>query len=920
MSKCAPRHPLTAACLAAFTLCAALGAATPGYQSPDGAWTFIREAELSSKRIPNSTAWIRPDKFAAVEVDPLQMEAILLSAPMEYTHAARIAPAILTVPRPDGTFEAFEIWESPMMEPELFEWMSSEGYPMRTYAGRSLENHASIIRLDYFGPQGFHASVLAPGDNEYYIDPYWQGDDVLYSSYFRRELSLDGSTRPDATCGLESLRGTPDWLDPVPTMTWKEIEEWEAQEEQQRGGTVLRTFRLAVAATGEYTATVGGGTAVGGQAAVVTAINRVNQVYMNDLRVRLNLVGTNQNVIYTNAGTDPFNNNNDGAMLTQTQNTMTSVIGAANYDIGHSFGTGGGGVAILGSICNPSFKAMGTTGLPFPSGDAFWIDFVSHEMGHQFGGNHTFNTSDNSTGCASQRNASTAYENGSGISIQAYAGVCSPAENIANFSIPYFHAGSIMEIFTTIASVGACPGSTPINNNNAPTINAGSNYTVPRNTPLLFTPISAADADGNPITVSWESMHTNPSGALLASGDNGTAPLWRVFSPTTFTGRYIPPQINVLTASANPKGIISLNTSRTITMRALIRDNNAEGGRVGTSNMTVTSNTSGPFTVTAPTNGQSFTGGNNINVTWNVNSTNALTGGATVDILFAVDGGTTWPHVLASGTPNDGSESVTLPNVSAAGTGKIMVRSSGNIFYNVSPGFFTVTMSAGAPPAPSGLALAAASDSGASNSDRITNDTTPTITGNAQASSTVALTSSISGAMGSGTATGGGTFSVTGSTIAQGNHNITATATNGSGTSPASSALAITVDTAGPTVSSSNPSNAGVAGAITEITINYNENLWAATATNAANYQLVGTTEGPVAVIPTITGSNPTVVRLCRDAGCTLPFAYDDYTLTLVATAGIRDVAGNNLNNGTNGTITFSLQFEANAVTWEAYE
>lgn len=265
-------------------------------------------------------------------------------------------------------------------------------------------------------------------------------------------------------------------------------------------GTNLRTYRLALACTGEYAVAVAGAgpTVPAVAAAMLTSINRVTGVYEREVSLRMTLIANNNNLIYLNGATDPYTNNNGGTMLGENQANIDAVIGNANYDIGHVFSTGGGGIASLNSPCITGNKARGVTGLPNPVGDAFDIDYVAHEMGHQWGGNHSM------AGCGASP-ASTKYEVGSGTTIQGYAGICA-AENIQPNSDPVFHAISFDEIsnFITTGGGNTCGVSTATGNT-LPIIAtlANNNLSIPVSTPFTLSG-TATDQNNDPLSYCWE--------------------------------------------------------------------------------------------------------------------------------------------------------------------------------------------------------------------------------------------------------------------------------------------------------------------------------------------------------------------------------------------------------------------------------
>ncbi len=625
-------------------------------------WTDKQETEIvvAGERV------IIPQMYRTVALNRNLLTSLLSQAPMETAGFFSQRTLEIELPIPDGSMQKFAFVESPVMAPEL----AAKFPEIKTYLAKGITDPYAVCRFD-FTVQGFHAMILSP-NGRVFIDPYSKGDIDNYISYYSRDYVKESALFDCELLVDESRRSEFDYLKENKLLT--------------PTGPQLRTYRLAVATTGEYS-TFHGGTVPSVMSAVVTTVNRVVGVYETDLAVRMVLVPNNDTLIFLNAATDPYTNNDGYAMLSQNQTTIDARIGPANYDIGHVFSTGGGGVAYLGVVCVNGYKARGVTGSPQPIGDPFDIDYVAHEMGHQFGGNHSFNG--NAGACSGgNRNASTAYEPGSGSTIMAYAGICSP-QNLQNNSDPYFHVVNFDEIvsFTNFGSGNSCAVITNTGNS-APTVTvpAGGFY-IPKSTPFALTG-SATDPNGDALTFSWEEFDLGPAGH--PNSPSGNAPIFRVFNPTTSPTRTFP-KLSSLLSNTQVIGEILPSYARTLTFRLVARDNRPAGGGVNYAQMQFqVDGNSGPFVVTSPNTNVSWPGLSAQTVTWNVANTNvAPVNCANVNILLSVDGGQTYPFVLASNTPNDGSETVILPD-NQTNTARIKVEAVGNVFFDISNVNFTI--------------------------------------------------------------------------------------------------------------------------------------------------------------------------------------------------------------------------------------
>lgn len=617
---------------------------------------------------------------------------------------------VISLPNADGQIEQFEITEASNFEPDL-----QARFPeIRAFSGKGISDKYATLKLS-LSPQGIQAMVFRTEKENEFIEPY-SADHTVYSVFKKRTQALPWKcSTPDQQ--LAASLGSQ-----VSNVT-------------ARSTGDVKTLRLAQSVTAEY-ANFFGATSASQVALVLAAVNatltRCNGVYEKDLAIHLNLIAATTNVFYYNASTDPYSpasTGAGGAWNSQLQSTLTSVIGAANYDIGHLFGASGGGgnAGCIGCICVDNQKGSGFTSPAdgIPQGDNFDIDYVVHEVGHQLGANHTFSMSNEGTGVN--------VEPGSGITIMGYAGITS--QDVAPHSIDIYHAASIAQIQANLSGK-TCPVTTSINGNNAtPVANAGSNYTIPISTPFALTGSATDGNAGDVLTYCWEqndNASSSQTGASsVASATKASGPNWISFAPATSPIRYFPKMATILAgglvsgpltggdAGANTEALSSV--SRTLHFRLTVRDNAPYSstapvtiGQTNFADMTVTvTNSSGPFAVTSPNTNVAWAGNSSQTITWNVASTTASpVSCANVKISLSTDGGTTFSTLVAS-TPNDGSEVVTIPNTPTS-TARIKVEAVGNIFFDISNTNFTIgTDSPSTCNAPTGLISSAITTTGA---------------------------------------------------------------------------------------------------------------------------------------------------------------------------------------------------------------
>lgn len=624
----------------------------------------VSEQEMNRSGVSQDRIII-PKSYKTYALDINGLSAAVQSAQSRIdTRSSQITASF---PVLDGKVETFYIYDSEVMHPEL-----QAKYPqIRSYFGVSKDNPLNKVYFTITS-QGFRGVIK--GEKTIYMDPYAKGDTTNYIVYDRGDLSRNADD--DWRCHADELPQAFDLEEATPIVDGRNIQDGR-----------LRRYEIAIACSSEYTAYHDDGDNTNGDdradalAAMVITVARVNTVYEQDLAMTFQLVPDNDELIYSNGfaisgDVDPYDNYDGGQMLGVNTANISGLIGSGAYDIGHVFSTGGGGIAST-SPCGGN-KGAGVTGIVTPEFDPFDIDYVSHEIGHQFSAGHTYYNA-----CFGSKVAED-YEPGSASTIMGYAGICVP--NVQENSDAYFHASSIAQI-TGSVSGDTCEEEIIIANDE-PAAVAVASYTIPRSTPFILDGSASTDPNGDTMTFCWEQFDNDGSYTQPPTATNAGGPVFRTNFPTTDPIRTMP-NLEAVINNTTPTWEVLPSVARTMNFRLTVRDNNPLGGQTDQANTVITvSGTRGPFEVTSPNTGSEiWYAGATETITWDVNNTAALS--ANVNILLSTDGGYTYPITLASGVTNDGSQNITVPN-NVGTTNRIKIEAASNIFFDLSNADFEI--------------------------------------------------------------------------------------------------------------------------------------------------------------------------------------------------------------------------------------
>jgi hypothetical protein len=649
----------------------------------DGLWTPVSKSTIQPYFNGRSTASPLPANYELVKLNRSQLKQLQQRAPLvKLGERSYVSPAGVSLPLPvDGQSLASGLIESPILSNELSKQLTGfKTYELKDPGTNALQGRISITSQGVTG-------LIFTDKGSAYISPVSPDYPDVHMVYYVKDVPVTQSIQCGAKEVVEGKTGAGNRVASV-----------------LASDCSLRNYRLAVAATGEYTQWAGS------QALALTYIgilvNDVTAIYERDAGITFTLV-SNNSIMFTNPATDPYNTVGSpiNSTLIENVNALDAALTNSGYDEGIVVNNGwSGGLAALNAICNNTTKGRGAAGYMYgfgsnpvagPQGPVF-IGTVAHEMAHQFGATHTM--ASGTAACGGGNNSITsAYEPGGGSTIMAYAGSCGTDAYLNNSEL-YFHGYSILQIANYSVNFATCRPATPMSNAAPAVSTSAASYTIPVSTPFMLT-ATGTDVNNPTLYYCWEQLDlpsAPTSGSPLATSTIG--PNFRSYAPTTANTRMFPRMVDLVNGAATPFEVLP-GVSRAMNFQVMVRDEASGGGCTAQTSVTVNTNAAaGPFTVTSQNTATSWAanGSNTATVTWNVGGTTAVPFNCSnVDIILTKDGGVTFTDTLVANTANDGTETFTIPYLPTQG-GRVMVKARGNIFFNINSAYITITGSCNA--------------------------------------------------------------------------------------------------------------------------------------------------------------------------------------------------------------------------------
>ncbi|AKK73917.1 hypothetical protein OK18_16060 [Chryseobacterium gallinarum] len=608
------------------------------------------------------------------------------------------ASVVISLPTAEGKIEKFAVYSNPVMDQSLV-----DRYQLGSYVGVGIDDPSKYLRFST-SPTDMQSMIIKDGIFQF-IEPITT-DRQIYGVFYK--------AREDGEHGFKCETGE---------HNFKDISKLVENGKKMLSGvgitsrptnTKYRNFRMALSVTGEYSqyqltaaGTPGNAPDDVKKGVVLAAMNntmtRINGVFERDFGAHLTVQNFPQ-IIYLDPATDPYTDD----LNTELQQTLTSGIGNANYDIGHvlnqnaerSGNAGGIGIVCIDPANDTDLqKGSAFTQGPIPTGEVF--DFTAaHEMGHQLGANHTFS---NTSATDAVQGANV--EPGGGTTIMGYAGIT--YDNVQANADGYFHYKSIDQVLTNLENKTNCGTSQNIDNNTAPVINPLASYNIPKGT-AYYLEASAVDAENDPVNYTWE-QNDSTDGLSTISGDSGLGynpkgALTRSVPGTANGRRYFPKLETVMNGMlTNKQGWETVSyIPRILNYAVTVRDQNPQRPMVSSATTSVTVGNDGPFKFNGLTPSSVLYNDTMNTIYWDVaNTNNAPYNVANVKIDYTTDNGMTWTDLIAS-TPNTGSYNVQMPG-NVNGAVKLRISAVGNIFYAVSPAVTVGTAPTSTTSAPTGI-------------------------------------------------------------------------------------------------------------------------------------------------------------------------------------------------------------------------